>query len=103
MAEVLGPRPAAVTRELTKLYEEAVRGSLAELAVDPRCDSPKGEIVIVIGPGAVETASAADIDAALTEALARLPTGEAASEIAGTFDLPRKALYRRALELQGKG
>ncbi len=103
MAEVLGPRPAAVTRELTKLYEEAIRGTLAELAVDPRCDAPKGEIVIVIGPGAVETASAADVDAALTEALARLPTGEAASEVAGALDLPRKALYRRALELQGKG
>ncbi|NBW12502.1 MAG: 16S rRNA (cytidine(1402)-2'-O)-methyltransferase [Caulobacteraceae bacterium] len=103
MAEVLGPRPAAVTRELTKLYEEAIRGTLAELAADPRCDAPKGEIVIVIGPGAVEAASAADVDAALTEALARLPTGEAASEVAGALDLPRKALYRRALELQGKG
>ena len=102
MAEVLGDRPAAVTRELTKLYEEAVRGSLAELAVDPRCDSPKGEIVIVIGPGEVEVASAADVDAALIEALARLPTGEAASEVSQALDLPRKPLYRRALELQGK-
>ena len=100
---MLGPRPAAVTRELTKLYEEAIRGTLAELAVDPRCDGPKGEIVIVIGPGEIEVASAADTDAALLEALSRLSTGEAASEIAQTFDLPRKALYRRALELQGKG
>ena len=103
MAEVLGPRPAAVTRELTKLYEEAVRGTLAALAVDPRCDNPRGEIVIVIGPGEVETASAADADAALTEALARLAPGEAASEVSRALDLPRKALYRRALELQGKG
>ncbi|MBU1346746.1 MAG: 16S rRNA (cytidine(1402)-2'-O)-methyltransferase [Alphaproteobacteria bacterium] len=103
MAAVLGPRPAAVCRELTKMYEEAVRGDLTELAVDPRCDGPKGEIVVVVGPGDTETASAADIDAALTESLARLSTGEAASEVAGILDLPRKALYRRALELQGKG
>lgn len=103
MAEVLGPRPAAVTRELTKLYEEAIRGTLAELAVDPRCDAPKGEIVIVIGPGDAEVASEADVDAALLEALARLSTGEAASEVASALDLPRKALYRRALELQGRG
>ena len=103
MAEVLGPRPAAVTRELTKLYEEAIRGTLPELAADPRCDAPKGEIVIVIGPGEVETASAADADAALTEALARLAPGEAASEVSRALDLPRKALYRRALELQGRG
>ena len=103
MAEVLGNRPAAVTRELTKLYEEAIRGTLTELAVDPRCDAPKGEIVIVVGPGAAEVASEADVDAALSEALTRLSTGEAASEVAGAFDLPRKPLYRRALELQGKG
>ncbi len=103
MAEVLGPRPAAVTRELTKLYEEAVRGTLAELTVDPRCQSPKGEIVVVIGPGDVEIASEADADAALAEALRRLAPGEAASEVSRALDLPRKPLYRRALELQGRG
>ncbi|MDP0881290.1 hypothetical protein, partial [Klebsiella variicola] len=72
MAEVLGARPAAVARELTKLYEECVRGDLAELAVDPRLDAPKGEIVVVVGPGEAEVASAADADAALAEALTRL-------------------------------
>jgi len=102
MAEVLGPRPAAVTRELTKLYEECIRGTLAELAIDPRCDGPKGEIVVVVGPGEAEVASAADADAALIEALARLAPGEAASEVSQALDLPRKPLYRRALELQGK-
>ncbi|MGO4408455.1 MULTISPECIES: 16S rRNA (cytidine(1402)-2'-O)-methyltransferase [unclassified Brevundimonas] len=103
MAEVLGDRPAAVTRELTKLYEEAVRGTLAELAADPRCDAPKGEIVIVIGPGEAEVASAADADAALTEAMTRLPPGEAAAEVSKALNLPRKPLYKRALEMQGRG
>ncbi len=100
MAEVLGPRPATVCRELTKLYEEAVRGALPDLARDPRCQAPKGEIVVVIGPGETEAVSAADAEAALVEALARLPPGEAASEVARAFDLPRKALYRRAVELK---
>ncbi len=103
MAEVLGPRPAAVARELTKMFEECVRGPLDALATDPRLVSPKGEIVVVIGPGVVETASAADADTALMDALSRLPLGEAASEVSQALDLPRKALYRRALELQGKG
>ena len=103
MAEVLGDRPAAVTRELTKLYEEAVRGSLSELAADPRCDAPKGEIVVVVGPGEAEVASAADADAALAEALTRLPPGEAAAEVSKALNLPRKPLYKRALELQGRG
>lgn len=103
MAEVLGDRPAAVARELTKLHEECVRGPLSALAADPRLDAPKGEIVVVIGPGEAEVASAEDADAALAEALTRLPPGEAASEVSRSLDLPRKALYRRALEMQGRG
>jgi len=103
MAAVLGDRPAAVTRELTKLYEEAVRGTLSELAADPRCDAPKGEIVVVVGPGEAEVASAADADAALTEAMTRLPPGEAAAEVSRALNLPRKPLYKRALEMQGRG
>lgn len=102
MAQVLGPRPAAVARELTKLYEECVRGTLAELAADPRLDAPKGEIVVVVGPGEAETASAADADAALSEALTRLPPGEAAAEVSKALNLPRKPLYKRALELKGR-
>ena len=103
MAAVLGPRPAAVCRELTKFYETCVRGTLAELAADPALDAPKGEIVVVIGPGEIETASAADADTALIEAMTRLAPGEAASEVSRALDLPRKPLYRRALELQGRG
>ncbi|WP_297799764.1 16S rRNA (cytidine(1402)-2'-O)-methyltransferase [uncultured Brevundimonas sp.] len=102
MAEVLGQRDAAVARELTKLYEECVRGTLAELAVDPRCDAPKGEIVIVVGPGKAEASSQDDIDAALREAMQRLPLGEAASEVSHSLNLPRKPLYKRALELKGQ-
>lgn len=102
MVEVLGDRPAAVARELTKLHEECVRGPLYALAADPRLDGPKGEIVVVIGPGEAEVASAEDADAALAEALTRLPPGEAASEVSRALDLPRKALYRRALEMQGR-
>jgi 16S rRNA (cytidine1402-2'-O)-methyltransferase len=102
MAEVLGTRSAAVARELTKLYEECVRGPLPDLAVDPRCQSPKGEIVIVVAPGEVEAASEGDVDAALTEALTRLPPGEASAEVSRALNLPRKPLYKRALELQGR-
>lgn len=103
MAAVLGDRPAAVTRELTKLYEEAVRGTLSELAADPRCQGPKGEIVIVVGPGEAEVVGEGDIDAALSEALTRLPPGEAAAEVSKALNLPRKPLYQRALALKGKG
>lgn len=100
MAAVLGPRPAVVTRELTKLYEEAVRGTLDALALDPRCQSPKGEIVVVIAPGEARAADPVDVDAALAESLVRLPPGEAAAEVARALGLSRKDLYRRALALK---
>ncbi|HWE47713.1 MAG TPA: 16S rRNA (cytidine(1402)-2'-O)-methyltransferase [Caulobacteraceae bacterium] len=102
MAAVFGAREAAVTRELTKLYETCVRGDLAALATDPRLDSPKGEIVVVVGPGEDSQASEADADAALSEALTRLGPADAASEVAKALGVPRKTLYRRALELKGR-
>lgn len=50
MAEHLGAeRPAAVCRELTKLFEETRRGTLAELAAHYEATPPKGEIVVVVG------------------------------------------------------
>ena len=101
MAAVFGAtREAAVCRELTKLYETCVRGPLAELTADPRFEAPKGEIVILVGPGAEKAASVDDAEAALREAMTRLPLGEAASEVAKALGLSRKDLYRQALALK---
>jgi 16S rRNA (cytidine1402-2'-O)-methyltransferase len=100
MAAVFGPRPAAVARELTKLHETAVRGDLAALAADPALAAPKGEVVVVVGAGSTPTANAADARTALAEALTRLSPAEAAREVAGALGLPRRDLYRQALELK---
>ncbi len=102
MAAVFGPREAAVGRELTKLYEECIRGPLDALAADPRLEAPRGEIVVVVGPGEAKAATPEDADAALTEALTRVGPAEAASEVAKALGLDRKQLYRRSLELKGK-
>ena len=101
LAAVYGERPAAVARELTKLHETVIRGPLPHLAADPRLNSPKGEIVILVGPGAEAAGTALDADAALAEALGRLSPAEAAGEVSRALGLPRRALYRRALELKG--
>jgi len=100
MAQVLGDREAVVCRELTKLYETVVRGRLSVLAADPQFEAPKGEIVVLVAPGRETEATAADADAALTEALSRLKPADAAAEVAKALGLPRRDLYRRALELK---
>ena len=100
MASVLGDREAVVCRELTKLYETIYRGPLSALAADPGLDAPRGEIVILVGPGRETEASAADADAALADALTRLKPAEAASEVAKALGLSRRDLYRRAMELK---
>jgi len=101
MAAVFGPREAMVGRELTKLYETCIRGPLDALAADPALAAPKGEMVVVVGPGAEVAATPADADAALADALTRLGPAEAASEVAGALGLNRRELYRRALALKG--
>ena len=101
LAEGLGDREAAVTREITKRFEEAVTGTLSMLAARYADAPPKGEIVIVVAPpGEPEAASGEDVDAALAEALTRLSTGQAASEVAKRLGVDRKELYARALEMK---
>ncbi|MFO0989415.1 MAG: 16S rRNA (cytidine(1402)-2'-O)-methyltransferase [Alphaproteobacteria bacterium] len=100
LAETLGPRPAAVARELTKLFEEAKRGTLADLAADYReAPPPRGEIAIVVGPPAEEVASGADTDTLLERALASMSVRDAAAAVAEASGRPKKEVYRRALQI----
>lgn len=102
LADGLGDREAAVAREITKKFEECVTGSLTDLAARYADAPPKGEIVIVVAPpGDAPPASVEDADAALAEALTRLPVSKAAGEVARRLGLDRKALYARAMALKG--
>lgn len=102
LAEGLGDREAAVTREITKRFEEAVTGTLSTLAARYADAPPKGEIVVVVAPpGEPPPPSDADADIALAEALTRLPASKAAGEVAKRFGLDRKALYARATAIKG--
>ncbi len=99
LAGGLGPREAAVAREISKLHEECVTGSLAELAERYADAPPRGEIVIVVGPPPAPTeASDEHLDQALDEALAAMTPSRAAAAVAEQLGLPRKRVYARALE-----
>jgi len=102
LAAVLGgTRPAAMARELTKLYEEVRRGSLDELAAHyAKAGPPKGEVVLVVGAPVEAAASEDAIDTALRAALAGMTVREAADAVAAATGAPRRQVYTRALALR---
>lgn len=105
MAKVLGAaRPAAIGRELTKTFEEMRPGTLGALAAHyAEADTPKGEIVICVGPPLQRTEGPADIDRLLLSLSAEMPTSKAAAEAAKMTGGQKQALYRRLLELKDAG
>ena len=99
LAAALPDRQVAVCRELTKVHEEVVRGTAAELAARYADAPPRGEVAVVVG-GA--PAGAAPDDARLDEVLALLRdaglgSGRAADVAAALGVASRNAAYRRAL------
>src|SRR5690625_48496 len=105
MADILGAdRQGAIVRELTKKFEEVRRGSLGELAAGLREKEPlRGEVVLLAGPPSAEdAATAADLDAALAEAMELQSLKEAVSAVARRLGLPRREVYARALEVSGR-
>jgi len=97
----LGDRPAAVSREISKRFEETVSGSLSELAARYAEAPPRGEIVITIAPsGEAPPPDAATLDAALATALSGNSLKTAVAEVTAALGLPRAAVYARALQLR---
>jgi 16S rRNA (cytidine1402-2'-O)-methyltransferase len=104
LAEGLGPREAAVCRELTKLHEEVRRAPLQALADHYAGDAEtRGEIVIVIAPPPERQTADDDIDAMLRDALARVSVKDAVGEVASATGRARRDVYQRALELAKEG
>ena len=101
LAAILGNRAAAVTRELTKLYEESVRAPLDDLALRYRTQTTKGEIVVVVGPPIQAPPVSADaLDDRIAALLAQgLGVKDAAQLIAAETGHPRRQVYARALSL----
>ena len=103
LAAQLGSREAAVARELTKLHEECVTGTLRDLADRYADASPKGEIVVMVGPPLEREAVGDDaLDLLLEEAMVELSPSRAAAEVAQRLGIPRKRAYAHALELSRK-
>lgn len=105
LATGLGPREAAVGRELTKRFETVLRGTLAELAARFAAgETAKGEVVILIAPPDERAPNAeVDVGARLADLTEEFGTREAAAKLAAETGLPRRELYQRALRLKQDG
>jgi 16S rRNA (cytidine1402-2'-O)-methyltransferase len=105
--EIFGNRPGVVARELTKVYEEFVRGHLEDLLAAVRAKPPRGEITLLIGPADGEAQHAADMDAHAKTPLARRVTEimndrgvdnkAALKEVARERGLTRREAYKQLL------
>jgi 16S rRNA (cytidine1402-2'-O)-methyltransferase len=96
LAEAQPERMVAVCRELTKRFEEVVRGRADELAA-LFAEPPKGEITVVLGPGVREADSGDAVDAVAELVAAGLPRRRAADLVARLTGAARNELYRRTL------
>jgi len=104
---ILGPRPAAVARELTKLFETVKRGTLASLAVEfASSPTPKGEIVVLIGAPVARADDDLDhdaLDTRLKTHLAHMSLKDAVAVTVEETGLPRRQVYSRAVALMTEG
>ncbi len=100
-AEVLGAeRRAVVCRELTKKFEEAKRGSLEELSAQYTGSAPKGEVVVLVDRGRLETVKSDDLDLALRAALEQHSMRDAVDLVAQANGVARRKVYQAALALK---
>ena len=99
MAEVLGDRPAALCRELTKKFEEIRRSTLSVLAEELAEKGVKGEIVLLVDRGRTESVNEADLESDLKAALKGNSVKDAADIVSRMHDLPRRKVYQMALQI----
>jgi 16S rRNA (cytidine1402-2'-O)-methyltransferase len=104
MADCWGDRPAAVVRELTKIYEEVQRGTLGQLAAAfEQSGPPRGEVVLVVGPPTPQMgADDAQVDAMLDQALTTMSLRDAVDHVTAASGRQRRDVYTRALALSAK-
>jgi 16S rRNA (cytidine1402-2'-O)-methyltransferase len=102
LVEVFGDRRAVITRELTKIHEETIRGTLSEILKHLREGTVKGEFTIVVHGATTEPAKQ-DIDAAEYLKNLMLHRGlskkEAIATAAEELGLPKKEVYKESLKI----
>lgn len=101
--ELYGSREVAVARELTKMYEECLRGTADDLIAHYTEKSPKGEIVIMIAPPSENTShQEINVEEILREKLVEMPLKSAVREVVSQYGLNKNEVYERALRIKNE-
>ena len=101
LLEGLGDRPAALVRELTKIYEEAQRGTLSELLERAENEGPRGEIVVVVDGdrGAAEEVSMEELGRRARDLMeAGVDRKEAMTKVAREAGVPKRKVFDALVE-----
>lgn len=101
LLELLGNRDAAIVREISKTFEETLRGKLKELLQKLKGGwLPKGEIVIVVGPPEKQEIDSDTINKALKKKMKLMSVKDAVDDVSDELKLSRKVVYQHALEIK---
>lgn len=100
ICETEADRPTVICRELTKKFEEVMRGTAAELAAAIPDEGLRGEIVVLFGRPEKRETTKEDLKAALAELISTLPVKEASALVAAKFGMPRRDIYALAIEMK---
>lgn len=95
-------REVAVARELTKLYEECLRGTAEELISYYSKKTPKGEIVLMIAPPQEESREEVDVEHLLRTKMANMPLKSAVKELVAEYNLNKNEVYDLALRIKNE-
>ena len=102
LQQIMPDREVAVVREITKMYEETIFGSVEEVSDKLKANPVKGEIVLVIAPPAESTPQDIDLNTLLTEELKHCSVKEAVKNISLKYKLKRNDVYEEALKIKNQ-
>jgi len=102
LQKIMPEREIAIVREITKMYEETIFGSIHDVLERLKTNPAKGEIVIVIAPPTESTTPDIDLNTLLMEELKHCSLKEAVKKISEKYGLKRNEVYDKALQIKNQ-
>lgn len=102
LKKVMPHREIAVVREISKMYEETITGSVDDVLEKIKANPIKGEIVLIIAPPAEQCSNDIDVEALLKAEMKNCSLKEAVKKISETYHLKRNEVYEKALKLKNQ-